>query len=66
MSDYKAYVGLDVPKDTIAVAVAPPGRLDPEGCGTIANRRSSLKRRIARLAPKGERLRVCSEAGPCG
>lgn len=66
MSDYKAYVGLDVHKDTIAVAVARPGRADPEWHGTIANRRSALKRVIDRLAPKGEMLNFCYEAGPCG
>ena len=66
MSDYKAYVGLDVHKDTIAVAVARPGRADPEWHGTIANRRSALRRVIDRLAPKGETLNFCYEAGPCG
>ncbi len=29
MSDYRAYVGLDVHKDTIAVAIDRPGRADP-------------------------------------
>jgi len=53
MSDAVTYVGRDVPKDTIAVALATPGRLDPEWCGTIANRRSALKRLIVRLASKG-------------
>ena len=66
MSEYKAYVGLDVHKDTIAVAVAWPGRSDLEWRGTIANRRSALKRLIARLAPTGETLSFCYEAGPCG
>jgi len=32
MSDYRAYVGLDVHNDTIAVAIARPGRADsPSG-----------------------------------
>ena len=66
MSDYKAYVGIDVHKDTIAVAVATPGRTDPEWRGTIANRRSALRRLITRLAPKGETLSFCYEAGSCG
>ena len=42
MSEYKAYVALDVHKDTIAVAVAWPGRSDREWRGTIVNRRSAL------------------------
>ena len=66
MSDYVAYLGLDVHQDTMAVAVATPGRSDLEWCGTIANRRSALKRLIASLAPQGEPLSFCYEAGPCG
>ena len=42
MSEYKAYVGLDAHQDNIAVAVAWPGRSDPEWRGTMANRRSAL------------------------
>ena len=30
MAEYRAYVGLDVHKDTMAAAVAWPGREDPE------------------------------------
>ena len=44
MSEYIAYVGLDVHKDTIAVAVAVRGRSEPEWRGTIQNRRSALER----------------------
>ena len=66
MSEYIAYVGLDVHKDTIAVAVAVQGRSEPEWRGTIRNRRSALERLIARLALKGEKLCFCYEAGPCG
>ena len=66
MSEYIAYVGLDVHKDTIAVAVAVRGRSEPEWRGTIQNRRSALERLIARLALKGEKLCFCYEAGPCG
>ncbi|MCY4304200.1 MAG: transposase, partial [Aestuariivita sp.] len=66
MSEYKAYVGLDVHQDTIAVAIARPGRMPPEWCGTIANCRSALQRLIVRLTPQGGKLSVCDEAGPCG
>ena len=30
MAEYRGYIGLDVHKDTIAAAVAWPGRADPE------------------------------------
>ena len=66
MVEYSAYVGLDVHKETIAVAVAFPGREDPVYRGTIANRRSSLRRLVGNLSPYGEVLSFCYEAGPCG
>nr|VFK41362.1 MAG: hypothetical protein BECKSD772F_GA0070984_10912 [Candidatus Kentron sp. SD]VFK47184.1 MAG: hypothetical protein BECKSD772E_GA0070983_10892 [Candidatus Kentron sp. SD]VFK81294.1 MAG: hypothetical protein BECKSD772D_GA0070982_12921 [Candidatus Kentron sp. SD] len=43
--EYGAYIGLDVHKDTIAVAIAEPGRSEPLYEGEIAN--TSLK--IAKL-----------------
>lgn len=66
MNEYSAYVGLDVHKDTIAVAVAVPGREDPVYRGEIRNTRRSLKGLIGRLSPHGELLSFCYEAGPCG
>ena len=66
MVEYSAYVGLDVHKETIAVAVALPGRGSPEYRGEIAARRGSLGRLMGRLSPHGEVLSFCYEAGPCG
>ena len=66
MKEYNAYVGLDVHKETIAVAVALPGRGDPVYRGEIAHRRGSLRRLMGRLSPHGEVLSFCYEAGPCG
>ena len=66
MNEYSAYVGLDVHKDTIAVAVALPGRGEPVYRGEIAHRRGSLRRLMSRLRPHGEVLSFCYEAGPCG
>jgi hypothetical protein len=37
MEEYNAYVGMDDHKDTIAVAVACPGRERAEGRGVIPN-----------------------------
>ncbi len=64
-TEYSAYVGLDVHKDSIAVAIARPGRTGPEWQGTIPNRRSALRHLIKRLSPDGL-LSFCYEAGPCG
>ncbi len=64
--EYSAYVGLDVHKDSIAVAIARPGRAQPAWQGTIPNHRSALRHLIKRLSPDGFVLSFCDEAGPCG
>ena len=66
MEECSAYVGLDVHKDTIAVAVARPGREDPVYRGPIRNERAAWRRLVRQLSPNGERLSFCYEAGPCG
>ena len=65
---YGAYVGLDVHKDTIAVALARPGREAPASRGEVANRPKAMAKLVARLYREfdGERLLFCYEAGPCG
>jgi transposase len=58
------YVGLDVHKDTIVVALAETGlRGEVREHGKIANTPTALKALSAKLAP-GRELRFCYEAGP--
>ena len=67
MFEYGAYVGLDVHKDTIAIAVARPDWGEPEYRGILPNCRKSLSRLIDSLQPPtGEALSFVYEAGPCG
>jgi transposase len=65
---YAAYVGMDVHKETIAVAVAEPGRNEPMYRGEIANKPKSVDKLLAKLseAYDGGLLLFCYEAGPCG
>lgn len=59
------YVGLDVAKDTIAVAVADEGREAPRFLGKIPHELGALRKLLGRLG-EPEMLDVCYEAGPTG
>ena len=65
---YPAYIGLDVHKETIVVAVARAGREAPESRGEIANKPQAVAKLVDRLNREftGEVLLFCYEAGPCG
>lgn len=60
------YVGLDVHKDSIAVALAGWGRGEPEYRGEIGHTAAAVKKLVKQLSPDGEVLSFCYEAGPCG
>jgi transposase len=61
------FVGLDVHKDTITVALAEEGqRGDVREYGRIANTPADLKKLLDKLGRTGRTLRFCYEAGPCG
>ncbi len=61
------FVGLDVSKDSHAVAVAESGR-DGEirSHGAISSDPSAVRRLVRKLERPGVRLRFCYEAGPTG
>jgi len=59
------FIGLDVHKATITVAVAAQSG-PPELRGTIANDPKAIRRLFERLAEDGSELKICYEAGPTG
>jgi len=67
VGDRITYVGLDVHKAGIVVAVAEGGlRGEVREYGRIANTAGALDRLMRKLGGAGVRLRFCYEAGPCG
>lgn len=60
-----SFVGLDVHKDSIAVAVAQAGRQPPRFIGTLNPEMASLCKALRRIASAARTL-VVYEAGPCG
>jgi transposase len=59
------FVGLDVHRDSIAIAVAIRDGKPAESLGSVPNDVPGLLRRLLRLGP-AESLRCCYEAGPTG
>jgi transposase len=67
MGEITTFVGLDVHKATIAVAVARGGLRDAaDFLGTIENTPAALGKLLVKLGRKHDQLSFCYEAGPCG
>lgn len=61
------FIGLDVHKSTISVAVAQGERGgEVRHLGTVAHRSDHVRKLVEKLAAGGARLHFCYEAGPCG
>ena len=61
------YVGLDVHKQTVCVAIAESGRGgEVRAAGVFENRPDVLRKMVARLGKHRRHLNFCYEAGPCG
>jgi transposase len=60
------YIGLDVHKDSIAVAIAPGDSSEIRFYGVIGGTLDALDKLIKKLSQPGIELRFVYEAGPCG
>ena len=67
MDEFSAFIGLDVHKDSITVAIADAGR---EGevrvWGSLPNTTSAVNRVLGKLLARHSRLLIAFEAGPTG
>ena len=69
MSNITLHLGLDVHKDSIAIAIAEPGpKGEVRSFGTITNDLHALEKALTRIrkAHPEAQLEVAYEAGPCG
>jgi transposase len=64
---FNAYIGLDVHKETIAIALAEAGRTgEVRFFGEIANTPDAVAKVLKRLGGRHGKLHFVYEAGPCG
>ncbi len=66
MKKFSKYVGLDVHKETIAVAVADAGGGEVRYVGEIAHTPAAIGKLLHQLRKGGGAISWCYEAGPCG
>ena len=66
MNNYTIFVGMDVHKSTVAVAIAEAGRKKPVSYGIIENSPQAIARMAKKLSKGKTKLTHCYEAGPCG
>ena len=60
------YIGLDVHKETIAVAIAPDNSTEVRAYGIIGGTLDAVDKLLKKLAAAHVELRLVYEAGPCG
>jgi len=67
MKEYSTFIGMDVHKNSIDIAIAQSGRKGQVShYGKIDGSLAALDKVVRKLVSKGRRLRFVYEAGPCG
>ena len=66
MKEFSKYIGMDVHKETIAVAVAEARGGEVRYLGEIANAPEAIQKLVKQLRKGDAQLSFCYEAGPCG
>jgi transposase len=66
MEKFSKYVGLDVHKQTIAIAVADGNNGELHFFGGIVNTPEAINKLVTQLGKAGAALSFCYEADPCG
>jgi transposase len=66
IKEVNKYVGLDVHKQTIAVAVAYGAGSEVRFVGEIVNMPEAITKLVKQLRDNNQTLSFCYEAGPCG
>ena len=67
MKKHSTFIGMDVHKNSIDIAIADEGRnAEVRHFGKIGGTISALAKAVKKLAAKGKRLLFAYEAGPCG
>jgi transposase len=66
MSKTMHYIGLDVHKETIAVAIAPQHTTEVRHYGIIGGTLEAVDKLVKKLSSENIELRFVYEAGPCG
>src|SRR5215813_1318056 len=61
-----SFVGLDIHKDSVAIAVAPAGRGAPQFIGTTASNLAQVCKVLTRQKCARSSTLIVYEAGPCG
>lgn len=66
MSQFTMYVGLDVHKDSVDIALAAEGRGEVRPYGRVAGDLDAVDKAIRRISGRHPKLDFAYEAGPCG